>query len=225
MEAKAREDFEKEYEKQEEEVKEKDKESEDAGKWEVEDEAFKKKKEEKKKAKAKGEAMKEDRDRMHEEMDAAFDEQKEKLDELRKQKTMDDYLKTWSKIVENTMLKHLDMTEEEAKKSKGRGQVGLKETEPRMAREEEKIRNPTMQKANRYLRQGRRCDQISYRIVKSREEETGKKKAYRKMNKDTINSIKKDLIKGDKEEEEFKERIDRYRGNNTKREKGKTGEK
>ena len=88
---------------------------------------------------------------------------------------MDEYLKVWSKIVENTMLLHLEVTEEIAKKSRGRGQVGLKETTSQMPKENKSIWNPMMQKANRYLRQGRRCDQISYRIIKRREEDNGKK--------------------------------------------------
>ena len=88
----------------------------------------------------------------------------------------------------------------------------MKETMPKVANGNEGIRNNTMQKAEQYLRQGRRCDQISYRIVKGRDEEEKKRQAYRTMNMNTIKLIRRDLIKGDKEEEEFIEKVEKYKG-------------
>ena len=104
---------------------------------------------------------------------------------------MDEYLKALSKTVENAMLEHLEVSEELAKKARGRGQVGLKETIPQASNETKKIRNPMMQKANQYLLQARRCDQISFRIIKSRNEEEEKRKEYRRCNKEAIKTIRK----------------------------------
>ena len=129
-------------------------------------------------------------------MDKAFEEKEEKLGELKKRMTMDEYLKVWSQTVENAMLQHLEVTEEMAKKARGRGQVGLKETIPQAPNETRKLRNPLMQKANQYLIQARRCDQIEHRIAKGKEEKEERREKYRTLNEEAIEAIEKSLEKG-----------------------------
>ena len=74
------------------------------------------------------------------------------------------------------MLDHLEISEEMAKKVRGRGQVNIKKAIPQPPNEAEKIKSPMMRKANEYLRQARRCEALGHRIIKSRNEGGRKEK-------------------------------------------------
>ena len=78
-------------------------------------------------------------------MDQEFDKIKEKLTKLSGKKTLDEYWKNVSRTIEKAWIKHLEYDKETAKKSKGRGEVKITTTVPRInihEVDEEKIRNP-----------------------------------------------------------------------------------
>ena len=94
------------------------------------DEENEKKKKENQKDKDLNEAKKENKEELHRKMDEAFESIKTQPQRLKGKRTMDEYLKVWSKTVEHTMLKHMQIDEEIAKNMRGRGQVNLKKVTP-----------------------------------------------------------------------------------------------
>ena len=111
------------------------------------------------------------------------------------------------------MLDHLEVDEATAKKVRGRGQVTLKKSVPQISTkevEENKIRSPMMRKAIACLKQARRCEQVSHRIIKGREESEDKKQKYRILNKEAIKGISKALDLGDKEDLAFGTKLEKY---------------
>ena len=91
-------------------------------------------------------------------MDEAFESVNTQLQRLKGKRTMDEYLKVWSKTVENTMLTHMQIEEEVAKNMRGRGQVNIKKVTPQKPSEEGKVKHLMMYKANGDLKQARRCE-------------------------------------------------------------------
>ena len=115
-------------------------------------------------------------------MDTEFSKVTEKLNSMSKKKDLDDYWKIVSKTIENSWLGHLEVDKETAKKSKGRGEVKITIAVPKIVAKKEKedtIRNSFMYKAKDNLKQARRCEQVSHRIMLSQHADEGKKKRVR----------------------------------------------
>ena len=67
----------------------------------------------------------------------------------------DEYWKLWSQTVENAWLEHLEVDEHTANKAKGRGQVNLTRSTPRVWSKNAKddtVRNIEMRRAVAFLR-------------------------------------------------------------------------
>ena len=62
--------------------------------------------------------------------------------DLKGKATLDEYLKVWSKTVGDAMLDHLEVSEEKAKKVRGRGQVNIKKAIPQIPNEEKNDEEP-----------------------------------------------------------------------------------
>jgi hypothetical protein len=159
------------------------------------------------------EAKKADKARLHEKMDGNFDKIKETLEQLFQKTSLDDYWKMVSKTIENSWIEHLEVDKDTAKKMRGRGEVNIKKKAPRMPNKEEKegtIRNEFMYKATENLKQARRCEQISHRMMKGKEAEEGKKDKYDELNMITAKGIRKKLDMKDEREQEFHNKLGKY---------------
>ena len=91
-------------------------------------------------------------------MDREFDKIKDQLSKLSKRDDLDEYWKMVSKTIENAWIEHLEMDKETAKKNKGRGEVKITTSIPKIytnKMKEDTIRNSFMYKAKENLKQAR----------------------------------------------------------------------
>ena len=111
----------------------------------------------------------------------------------------------WSKAVENAYIKYLDVSEEAAKKIRGRGKVTLRKMTPQAEEgrknEEDHIRNKWSREALRCLKQPRRGEQVVYRAGMMMKQEAGIG-AYAKLNKEALAIMNKSISKEVKWENE-----------------------
>ena len=148
-------------------------------------------------------------------MDQAFEKISGKLKELKGYKELDEYLKLWSKTVENTWLEHLEVDENTVKQVKGRGQVKLTRSTPKVWTKnatDDAIRNPEMRKAVHFLRQARRCEQINHRTLRGRGAKEEKKNKYNDLNNIAVKGIRKGLDLSDEADKVFGSNLSSSKG-------------
>ena len=115
-------------------------------------------------------------------MDREFEKVEDKLPELSKKEVLDEYWRAVSRAIEDTWLEHLEVDKEIAKKMGGRGEVKITKVVPNAITKQTKkntIRNAYMYKVIDNLKQARRCEQISHRIMRGKDAEEEKRKNMR----------------------------------------------
>ena len=161
--------------------------------------------------KQKSEARKTEIDAMKAKMDKDVEEAEERFQSMVKTRNTTGYWRTWSKIIERSILESIGIDEETIRKVGGRGEVKITKKCHDQKREQEDKRSGWDKKADKQLTQARRCEQMAYRVsIFERVEEDEKKETYNKLNADAMKKISNNIDKGIEEEKNLKSTLQKY---------------